>query len=277
MTDESTNVDIDIDANPAGLSDAELKASEKGWVPETEWEGDPDQWRPAREFLDRGELMDRISSQTRQLNQYNNDISELKDSLSALTEHNKKIAEQEYKKAMQDLKSRKADALDLGDHSTVVEIDEQMSDLKESKKNIEVEETKPQQNSQQPHPEVEAWMGNNSWYNTDIVLQGAADAIAKQYMSSNPGSESNPGVVLEHVAATIKQEFPERFGQTKRRPAATTEPSNNGSTTAKGKKMKYTTAHLTPEQKQIAKSFAKTGVMTEQEYVNQLAEMGEIG
>ena len=30
------------------------EARKQGWVPEDEWKGDPDKWRPAEEFVERG-------------------------------------------------------------------------------------------------------------------------------------------------------------------------------------------------------------------------------
>lgn len=255
----------------------EDRASEKGWVPKEEWEGDPDQWRPAKEFIDRGELMDRISSQSRQLDKYNSKIEDLEKSLTILAEHNKKIAKQEYEKAIKDLKTKKAEALQYGDHDTVVEIDEQMDELKESKKEIDkAEETQPKSKNEGPHPDVVQWMESNSWYNNNLVLQGAADAIAKQYLSSNPSSADNPKEVLDYVSREIRKEFPDKFS-TKRRPSGTADPASTG-TAEKGKgKTKYTVKHLSPEQRNVAKKFASTGVMTEQDYVDQLVELGELG
>ena len=277
MTDEQTNVDnSDLASN---MTDHEQRASEKGWVPENEWEGDPNQWRPAKEFLDRGELMDRISSQSRQIEKYNSEVSEMKTAMKELANHNKKIAEQEYKKAMADLKSQKVQALDSMDHTAVADIDEQISDLKQSKKEAEEEavQESSQQDSNTPHPDFLNWVEQNTWYQNDIVLQGAADAIAKQYMSKNPGVESNPAEVLRYVTEQVTNEFPDRFGnKTKRRPSATTESSTTGTTRTKGK-TKYSMKDLTPEQKSIAKRFASTGIMTEQDYVDQLAELGELG
>jgi hypothetical protein len=268
--------------NPASqLTDSEIEASEKGWVPKSEWEGNSDQWRPAKEFLDRGELMDRISSQSRQLDRNNSEISTLKETMDALALHNKKIGEQEYKNAMSDLKEKKSMALDVMDHDAVVTIDEQMLDLKETKK--EIDQFEKQSESQEPtdiiHPEVEQWMNNNSWYNTDIVMQGAADAIAKQYMSKDPSLEANPGALLELVAEQVIKEFPDRLGgqTTKRRkPSGTTETSSTGATRSKGKSTRNSINALTHEQRDIAKRFAAQGVMTEQEYVDQLVALGEV-
>ena len=274
MSEESLEQD---NTDLTSLTDTEIQASEKGWVPQEDWDGDSDQWRPAKEFLDRGELMDRISSQSRQLGQFTSEVDVLKQSLQQLGDHNKKIAEQEYTKAIKHLKEQKADALQYGEYDKAVDIDEQMSDLKESKKEIEVAEQvveQPQEVSQEPAPEIVAWMAKNTWYDTDIVLQGAADAIARQYLGKNPAAEGNPSEVLEYVTKQITKEFPDRFSN-KRKPSATVD-SANGKTVSKGKKSKHTIHDLTDEQRKFAKTFANSGVMTEQEYVDQLSDIGEI-
>jgi len=263
-----------IGENLTGPTQIEIEAGEKGWVPQTEWEGDPTQWRPAKEFVDRGELMDRISSQSRQLNTFTSEVDSLKAALGELGEHNKKIAEAEYAKAMKHLKSQKAEALQYGEYDKAVDIDEQLVDLKESKKEIEVAEAQqPQASSQQVHPDVTEWMDKNSWYNEDMMMQGAADAVAKMYLGKNPAAESNPKEVLDHVSSELSKEFPDRFGGQRRRPAATTD-SSNGRT---GKsKSRHSMSSLTPDQRKIASTFAKSGIMTEQEYVDQLVALGEV-
>lgn len=259
---------------PASI-DHEAIASEKGWVPQDQWEGDPDQWRSAKEFVERGELMDRISSQSRQLGKYTSEVETLKKAVQEMAEHNKKIAEIEYNKAVQALRQQKADALDMGDHYSVVEIDDRLQELKEARK-AEEQQAQPSSTANTPPPEVQAWMEENTWYNNDIILQGAADAIAKQYLSSNPQAANNPKEVLDFVATQVRKEFPDRLGGTRRRASGVVETSSTGASTS-GKTKKYTVNHLNPEQRAIAKRFAATGVISEQEYVDQLAALGELG
>lgn len=260
---------------PTGLSDIELQASEKGWVPEKEWDGDPEEWRPAKEFLDRGELMDRISNQTKQINQYDSKIQALEANLKQLAEHNKKVAKLEYDKAMEELKKQKASALDLGDHTAVVEIDDKMSDLKETKKETETLETQEPVQATGPHPEVTAWMADNTWYNTDVALQGAADAIARQYLATNPAAEGTPAVVLNHVKEQIVKEFPDKFG-TRTRPSGTVETQSTGRTKTRGKQ-RWTKADLNDMQKAVMKEICSEDGLKESDYIQQLGELGELG
>lgn len=274
MADEQNKIDNKQES--AALSEIELKASEKGWVPQKEWEGDPDSWRPAREFLDRGELMDRISSQTKQINQYDTKLSNLEKHLKQLTEHNKKVAKMEYEKALADLKKQKASALDYGNHTAVVELDEKMSDLKQSQQSIEALEM--EQELQAPmvqHPEVTNWVNNNNWFNTDIALRGAAEALAQQYLSNNPSAETNPGAVLSYVSEQIQKEFPEKFGVKQQRPSGVSDPNMSSNSGQKGTKKRWTKSHLNDMQREFMNAICDDE-FTEQDYINQLGELGEL-
>ena len=45
---------------PIASDPYELEAREQGWKPQDEYEGDPNKWRPAKEFVERGELFGKI-------------------------------------------------------------------------------------------------------------------------------------------------------------------------------------------------------------------------
>ncbi len=250
----------------------EDKALDKGWRPEDEWTGEPDQWRPAKEFLDRGELMDRISDQTRQLRGQKDEIAKVQTALKEMGDHNSKIAEKEYDKAMRDLKSLKVQALEVDDYERIVDVDEQIQELKEAKK-----ETVEEKKAPEMHPEIEAWMKDNQWYGRDVIMRGAADSISQEYMNMNPGSMDNPKEVLKYVEEVMREEFPHKFEGTtqRRRPAATSEVGEPVSRST-GKE-KYTARDMNSMQKKICQTFIQAGAFkTEQEYVDQLVQLGEI-
>jgi len=91
--------------NTPTLTAAEEKAMEQGWVPQDQWEGDPEQWRPAKEFLDRGELFKKIEDQNRT-------IKEFKRALDDLKGHHSKTREVEYARALEALKMQKQSAIE---------------------------------------------------------------------------------------------------------------------------------------------------------------------
>ena len=63
------------------LPEHEVAAREKGWRPKDEWEGDPDDWRPAKQFLEWGEMRSTIKNQNTQIKgmkkSYTQDIANL--------------------------------------------------------------------------------------------------------------------------------------------------------------------------------------------------------
>ena len=76
----------------------ESEAREQGWRPKEEFEGDPEKWRPAKEFVERGELFGKIDTLGKEL-------KETKKALKMLQEHNSKVKETEFKRAVEELKS----------------------------------------------------------------------------------------------------------------------------------------------------------------------------
>lgn len=283
MIDEGSPVQSEPDDRGREFSPAEEKARVSGWVPEDEWEGDPADWVDAHHFNIRGELMSRIQSQTRQLSTREKEIKELKEAMHVLGEHNRKIAEVQYAKAMKDLRSQRQEAYSSGDHELADEIEEQLDDLKTAKKQLD-SESKEEQEQPQPGQApkadpvlVEAFQefltdSANNWYKTDPVLRGAANAIGDQLILE--GVE--PHEAFKKLVVQIKKEFPHKFGGANKNVSAVDEPSSVRRTgTPKGKKQKYSARDLTPDEYRVAKTFVEAGAFKNiDEYLEQYAEIG---
>ena len=266
------------------FSESEQLAYSQGWRPKEEWKGDPDKWVGANEFLFRGELMDRIQKQTRVINDMNATQAELKKALKALGEHNAQIAEKEYNRALASLKKQRREAMREDDFEAVDEIEDRMDELKDAKRehvaneeeSQEADETK-EEEQQAPPPEVEAWVqANDSWYNSDPIMQAAADRIFLNHLDEHPGDFQG---ALDLIDDTMHKRFPEEFGIKKKTTgSAVTEGSGRARSSQKsGKSTKYTVKDLNDEQRNIAKTFVDSGAFKNaQEYVDQLAELGEL-
>jgi hypothetical protein len=73
------------------FTEIEQRAAEQGWRPQDEWDGEPDDWRTAREFLDRGEFFKKIDEQNRtikELRKTQTDFAKHLDTRSKKTEFN---------------------------------------------------------------------------------------------------------------------------------------------------------------------------------------------
>ena len=281
VDEEVENEDEEYEAS-AGTEDPEVqKAMAQGWRPKEEWDGDPEDWVDHKEFNRRGELMDRIKQQSRQLRQNEKNIEDLRQALNELGEHNKKIAEQEYKNALNDLKKQKREALDEGDSDAVIAIDDQIDDLKDTYSGDKAAKESKKENddedkAQTPPPEVLEWKQRNQWYDNDKVMQAAANAIGQEIYDSDPNTPINEA--LEEVERRIRAEFPHKFNdRQQRRKSKTLESNGSASQKKQGKQAKFTEKDLNETQRGMAKTFVESGAFESvQEYVDQLAEIGEL-
>ena len=255
-------------------------AESKGWKPLEEWTGSPEDWVDYKEFNARGEYIDRIKTQSSQLKAQAKRLAALESTSKELSSHLQKVKETEYKNALDDLKETRKIAMELGDLDEALEAEDQIRELKEAKKSEPVVANDP--NKEQ----VDAWIEENAWYKKDVVLRGAADAIAMELIKTDPSLNKDVGLLLERVLETLQEEFPNRnFGQTSTKTKPTTnknlviEPGEGNVTarTANTTSRRYTARNLSSEQLRIAKSFVEMGaVKSVDEYATQLAAIGEI-
>jgi hypothetical protein len=219
---------------------AEEKAMEQGWVPENEWEGDPDKWRPAKEFLDRGELFKKIDDQNRSLKQ-------VKQALEDLSKHHAKVRETEYARALDSLKAQKVTALEEGDAAAVVKLDDQIDLVKDAQTQLKLQPTGTQEPAQ-VNPEFTNWMNRNKWYESDDGMRGWADAVGRRLAATG----LSPSAVLAEVEKQIKTEFPNKFRNPNRDKPGSVEGSSS-----KGGKAKDDYA-LSDDENRAMQRFIKT-------------------
>lgn len=237
---------------PKQLTDIEQRAVSQGWVPQDEWSGDPDQWRPAKEFLDRGELFKKIDEQNRT-------IKEFKRVLDEFGKHHSKVQKVEYERALADLKAAKKDALNEGNADAVIDIDEKMALVREAQLDIpqvKVPETPPDLN-----PVFVNWVSRNGWYETNKAMRAYADRIGGEYGSQG----MSPVDILSAVEKEVKREFAEKFQNPNRNKPGAVETSTN-----KGGKTRDT-FELSDDERRVMQRFVKTiPGYTEEKYIAEL-------
>ncbi len=237
--------------NEPKLSAAEEKAMEQGWVPEDQWEGDPEQWRPAKEFLDRGELFKKIEDQNRT-------IKEFKRALEDLKGHHAKTRDTEYKRALDTLKAQKVQAIEDGDAQSVVKLDDQIDLVKEEQRKLAAQAHEPA--VAELNPEFVAWTERNKWYERDDSMKLFADALGQRLAAAG----KSPAAVLTEVERQVREEFPHKFKNPNRDKPGSVE----GSTNKGGKGSDSFT--LSDEERRVMQRFVRTGAMTEKDYIAEL-------
>lgn len=239
------------------FTEIEQRASEQGWRPEDQWDGDPAAWRPAKEFLDRGELFKKIDEQNRT-------IKEFRRALDDLARHHSNVREAEYKRARQELLAQKKDALLEQDADKVIEIDERLDAVKDAQRAAAaapVVQTQPQLN-----PDFVQWKEKNSWYGENEAMTAYADRIGNQL--AGPGADAKS--ILVEVERRVKKEFATKFENPARKQPAAVE---GGGAKGGAKKESY---ELSSEERKMMQRFVKTVPgMTEEKYIADLKKIKE--
>lgn len=235
-------------------SAVEQRAMEQGWVPQEEWTGDPDDWRPAKEFVDRGELF-------RKIDELKNENKRIRQGVEEFKRHHEKVKELAYKQALADLKAQKKLALESGDADAVIQIDEKIAETREeATKAAQAPVEQPQ--PQGPHPDFVRWEARNTWYKADRAMKAVADEVARDMVSRG---EQDITRILTEVDKEMRKAFPTKFENPRRNaPGAVEAGTNKG---GRATKEDYT---LTEDERRIMNRVVATGAITKEKYIEQL-------
>ena len=247
-------------------STSELKAMEMGWNPDKDNIPEGKEWISAGEFI----RNDKFFSEIRKLKR---DNQSTKRDFEVLKEHHKKVQTMERDKLLTQLKHQKKIALEEDDHDTVIEIDEQMMDIKSTPA---VDEIDVQAASNEVFLD---WVESNSWYEQDEDMRQTADELGAAY-SMRTGGKASQDDMFKYVEGRIKKLYPDNFSAeqkpTRRRAAPTVEAATPASRKRASKAPKFTAKDLNSDQRTVMKRFVSQGVLTESEYINELVSIGEL-
>ena len=237
-----------------------------GWNPNYKGENSID---ATTYILKSREIQDTMHDQNTGLK---NQLTNMQGSVDALKEHNERVYKSDVRRMqgeIETLKNEKRAAIELADVGKVDALDKQIDDLQ---KDLTVPETK---STETTNPVYNDWVKDNQWYLTNPEMATYAETVAQQYQ----------GAPLERVYSLIRQKvaevFPDKFDPQDKTPAPAKAakpvgpsspveaPTNSGPTPT------FTSANLTPDQTAIMNQFVKTGVMTEKQYINDIANMQE--
>lgn len=258
MTEESQaaqteeNQDQIVEQTPQSIEDT---AREQGWKPKEEFGGDVSKWVSAETFVAKGELIDRIESLGKKLKDNDKTIAMLK-------EHHAKVKETEFKRAVDFLKSQKKAAYESGDVDRIMEIDDQIAEVKETQRAQEQQEKQAPQSNE----DFQSWVSENKWYEKNSEMRSDADTFGEAYFRNNPSK--TPSEVLEYVSKKIKKAYPEEFtNQNRTRPSGV---EGGGGTRQATSRDSFS---LSEEETRVMNTFIRNGIMTKEDYIRQVKEM----
>lgn len=185
------------------LSKYEVEAMAKGWRPKAEFSGDPDEFRSAKEWLERGELLETIHSLNRQ-------VKEQKEVVDHLAKVSKKVEEHTRERTIAELEAKHREAVEIGDVERAAAV---AKDMVKAHAEVPIfDEAKPVA-VEQPQEVKEFLAKHSSWLNDKTAENAAMFAYAlrreSEIGSAHPGIELKEALAL--VEADVKRTFPHRF------------------------------------------------------------------
>jgi hypothetical protein len=232
------------------------EAKRQGWVPQDEYTGPADKWVDADTFVKKGK---EINALLRKDNDFlKREVSEMKSTMMEFKKFHAETEKRAYDRAMADLREQKKEAISQGDGDKVLQIDDAIDDLKQSKPVV------PTASTPTIDPVFSQWSEDNRWYTTDAQLKTEADLIGEVIKRQNPTLIGQD--FLDEVTTRVKRMYPEKFTNANRaRPSpveGTTAPKAVGKA---GKGFK----DLPPEAQQACQKFEKQGLVTREQYLKE--------
>lgn len=237
------------------LSPIEQEAMDNGWRPEEEFKAEPKnegkQWRTAADFMDRKSFFDKIEEGKRETKQ-------LKQALNQLSIHHQNVAKQAKEEALKELRLERKAAAAQNDVEKVEEIRDREEELKEEIRSIQA----PVQVQTELPQEYVDFTARNSWYKKDDKMTLYADALGQKLLSEG----KSPQQIFKTVEADVRETFPEKFRNPNRDVAPEMVPSGRRASPTQG-------FRLTEAEERVATTFAKTGIMTREQYIAELKKL----
>jgi hypothetical protein len=212
-----------------GVSAAdEQKARQLGWVPQDEWQGDPEKWRPASDFLTRGEeimpllkannrrLHQQVSAQSQEMAALRRALEEQQEILRALQESNAEISTQRKEAEVESLTTQIAEAREANNVALEAKLQAKLTNLT---RELEEPEEEPVKKPRAPDPQAfrqeqwwQDWIAENPWYEEDENRTIFADALSAR-MRQDPANRGLTGkAFLDKMAAEVEKRFPSARG-----------------------------------------------------------------
>lgn len=257
------------------LTETEKEAWKQGWRPKDQFEGDPESWVSAREFVRYGKLQNKFKELESKLEK--KDV-EFDNRFKRLNEYHKRTTEDKIK----ELRVQQRTAIEEADVDAYDHLQKKIDDIaseSNDQPNAEVNTNAPVQNQTVSKPPIlQEWEEKNKWINDPEDPRAiAAKAICDKYITAN---STNGKVVtwdeaLAHVDSkmskfvsnqTSKKAAPNPMRST----ASVTEARHRGTPPTKGKRT-LTMADLTPTERSEWNKYGSEFWNSQKEFLEDMA------
>ena len=250
-----------------------------GWVPKEEFRGSESDWVDAEVFVKRGKEINPILRKNnellmKKLDEKAKEIDSIKASVEEFKKFQKESFERkaaEYEIELAALKTKKREAIAAGNGDLVVDLDDQIDEIKEAQKEVKKEaEKKPEptkteaQVSVPEDPELQGWLGRNTWFGEDTEMTDVANGLGASVRRQFPHLTGR--AFLDKLDEKIVEYFPHKVLGNKAKGSAVDSTGNVRSGGGSGKK---SYDNLPADAKEACDRFIANGwIKSKQEYVD---------
>ncbi|CAB4240628.1 hypothetical protein UFOVP38_32 [uncultured Caudovirales phage] len=258
------------------------EAESQGWVSKERFRGNEQDWVDADTFVKRGReilpiLRKNNENLMKDLNQTKEQLKEFRQAAEEFKTFQRDAYERkasEYEKRIQEIKDSRAQAISDGDGQKVNALDDALDEakdnLKEAKQAVkDVTSTTPvAETPAAVDPNLQVWLDRNTWFGQDRRMTSVANGIGESLRLEFPGLKGQE--FLEKLDEVLQEEFPGKFGETKKNPAASRVESGSGrSGRSSGGSQSYD--NLPADARAACDRFVKQKLMTREQYVADFA------
>jgi len=185
-------------------TEVEKEALAQGWLPKDQFEGDQENWRPAKEYIKRGKLLDKINRQ-------NQEIEILKASNDEILRLLKKQLVNSNQTQLDTILKKKQEAIENANVEEAQKYEEEYYKLLKDTESFDVSK-KPQQ-SQNISFQAQQFLDRNSnWFNKNDEMTKYAIAMDAFYVQQYPEWEEDRRLLA--VENEVKRKYTEKFNNT---------------------------------------------------------------
>jgi hypothetical protein len=188
---------------------AEERARAQGWKDKDEYTGPEGQWRPAEEFLERGEkilpiLQERFGKLEKDFADKANQLDRVTGKLSKFAEFHKGTYKRAYENAKRDIERRMQLAEQEQDFAGYKQASDDLAQVEHDIQQIDTSEGSPE-----PVAEFYDFKKANKWYDTDMPMTVYANYIADQLVGADDINSNTE--YYARIEQEVKRQFPHKF------------------------------------------------------------------
>ena len=241
------------------------RATKSGWKSREKYPGSDKDFVDFREWNRTVKLLKRIDAEREE-------NSRLRGKIGTFSERVSNVMQVAKQNALAEIEAKKKIAVEEANYSEVNELDKQKEEINRT---YEVEAPDVNDQPQQIRPEVEDWMADNPWFDkdsemTEFALDFQLTQLNKLKDPRNPTNDELSRA-LKKTTRAVKAAFPDQFQEEKQEPRHRSPTLERSNSRPKSKKLAF--KDLSPQEQIVCKQMVRTKAMTEEQYIQAIADM----